>query len=48
VNELRPGHAYVDRIESLRDLIELYDRAIDQCDNRPGRGGQLREFHSVR
>ena len=25
---------YVDRIESLRDLIELYDREIRQCDAR--------------
>ena len=28
------GDAYVDRIESLRDLIELYDREIGQCDPR--------------
>jgi transposase len=31
---LRLGDAYVDRIESLRDLIELYDREIRQCDAR--------------
>src|SRR5436190_250447 len=29
---LRLGDVYVDRIESLRDLIELYDREIRQCD----------------
>jgi transposase len=34
LDELRLGDAYVDRIESLRDLIELYDRQIDQCDTR--------------
>jgi transposase len=33
-NELCLGDAYVDRIESLRELIELYDREIDQCDAR--------------
>jgi transposase len=31
---LRLADAYVDRIESLRDLIELYDREIRQCDAR--------------
>jgi transposase len=34
LNELCLGDAYVDRIASLRDLIELYDREIDQCDAR--------------
>jgi transposase len=34
LDELRLGDAYVNRIESLRDLIELYDREIDQCDTR--------------
>ncbi len=29
---LQLGDVYVDRIESLRDLIELYDREITQCD----------------
>ena len=34
LNDLRLGDVYVDRIESLRDLIELYDREIVQCDAR--------------
>jgi transposase len=34
LDDLRLGDAYVDRIESLRDLIELYDREIRQCDAR--------------
>ena len=34
LNELRLADVYVDRIESLRDLIELYDREIVQCDAR--------------
>src|SRR5262245_35563197 len=34
LDELCLGDAYVDRIESLRDLIELYDREIRQCDAR--------------
>ena len=34
LDELRLGDVYVDRIESLRDLIELYDREIGQCDGR--------------
>jgi hypothetical protein len=28
------GDAYCDRIESLRELIERYDRQIEQCDTR--------------
>jgi transposase len=31
---LRLGDEYVNRIESLRDLIEFYDREIYQCDVR--------------
>jgi len=31
---LRLGDVYVDRIESLRDLIERYDREIGDCDAR--------------
>ena len=31
---LQLGDVYVDRIESLRDLIELYDREIRHCDAR--------------
>jgi transposase len=31
---LQLGDVFVDRIESLRDLIELYDREIGQCDAR--------------
>ena len=34
LNELQLADVYVDRIESLRDLIELYDREIVQCDAR--------------
>jgi transposase len=34
LDELRLGDVYVDRIESLRDLIELYDREIRECDGR--------------
>ena len=34
LDELRLADAYVDRIESLRDLIEVYDREIVQCDAR--------------
>jgi transposase len=34
LDELQLGDVYVDRIESLRDLIELYDREIVQCDAR--------------
>jgi transposase len=34
LDDLRLGDVYVDRIESLRDLIELYDREIRQCDVR--------------
>ena len=34
LNDLRLADVYVDRIESLRDLIELYDREIRQCDAR--------------
>ena len=34
LDDLRLGDVYVDRIESLRDLIELYDREIVQCDAR--------------
>ena len=34
LDELQLGDVYVDRIESLRDLIELYDREIGQCDAR--------------
>ena len=34
LNELRLGDVYIDRIESLRDLIDLYDREITQCDGR--------------
>jgi transposase len=32
LNELQLGDAYVERIESLRDLIEVYDRQIRHCD----------------
>jgi transposase len=31
---VRLGDAYCDRIDSLRELIELYDRQIEQCDTR--------------
>ena len=34
LDDLRLGDEYVNRIESLRDLIELYDREIHQCDVR--------------
>jgi transposase len=34
LDELRLADAYIDRIESLRDLIEVYDREIRQCDAR--------------
>jgi transposase len=34
LDELRLRDVYRDRIESLRDLIELYDREISQCDAR--------------
>jgi transposase len=34
LDELRLGDVFVDRIESLRDLIELYDREVRQCDAR--------------
>ena len=34
LDDLQLGDVYVDRIESLRDLIELYDREIRQCDAR--------------
>src|ERR671910_228035 len=34
LDDLQLAYAYVDRIESLRDLIELYDREISQCDAR--------------
>ena len=34
LNELRLGDEYVNRIESLRDLIEGYDREIHDCDVR--------------
>jgi transposase len=34
LNELRLGDEYVNRIESLRDLIEVYDRQIHDCDVR--------------
>jgi len=34
LDDLRLGDVYVDRIESLRDLIELYDREIRDCDLR--------------
>jgi transposase len=34
LDELRLGDAYCDRIESLRELIERYDRQIEQCDTR--------------
>jgi transposase len=32
LDDLRLGDAYVNRIESLRDLIDLYDREIRTCD----------------
>ena len=32
LNELQLGDAYVERVESLRDLIEVYDRQIRHCD----------------
>jgi transposase len=32
LDELRLGDAYVERIESLRDLIEVFDRQIRHCD----------------
>ena len=34
LDDLRLGDVYIDRIGSLRDLIELYDREIHQCDAR--------------
>jgi hypothetical protein len=34
LDDLRLGDVFVDRIESLRDLIDLYDREIHQCDAR--------------
>jgi transposase len=34
LDDLQLGDAYVDRIASLRDLIELYDREISHCDTR--------------
>src|SRR5262245_4274324 len=34
LNELRLGDEYVNRIDSLRDLIEVYDRQIHECDVR--------------
>ena len=34
LDDLRLGDEYVNRIESLRDLIEVYDRQIHQCDTR--------------
>ena len=34
LDDLQLGDVFVDRIESLRDLIELYDREIGQCDAR--------------
>ena len=34
LDELELADAYTNRIESLRDLIELYDREIDQADAR--------------
>ncbi len=34
LDDLRLDDVYVDRIESLRDLIEIYDREIRQCDVR--------------
>jgi transposase len=34
LNELRLGDEYVNRIESLRDLIEGYDREVHDCDVR--------------
>ena len=34
LDDLRLGDVYVDRIESLRDLIASYDREIHDCDVR--------------
>jgi len=34
LDDLQLASAYVDGVESLRDLIELYDREIRQCDVR--------------
>ena len=34
LDDLHLGDVYVDRIESLRDLIEVYDREILRCDTR--------------
>ena len=34
LDELQLGDVYVDRIESLRDLIEVYDREVHECDVR--------------
>jgi transposase len=34
LDDLHLGDVYVERIESLRDLIERYDREIGQCDAR--------------
>ena len=34
LDDLRLGDEYVNRIESLRDLIEVYDRQIHDCDVR--------------
>jgi hypothetical protein len=46
LDELRLGDVYVDRIESLRDLIELYDREIRQFDTRIHR--QLKAIPATR
>ena len=32
--DLRLGDEYINRIESLRDVIEVYDRQIHDCDVR--------------
>ena len=34
LDDLRLGDVYIDRIESLRDLIDVYDREIHDCDVR--------------
>ena len=34
LDDLQLGDVYVERIESLRELIEVYDRQIGHCDAR--------------
>ncbi len=46
LDETRMGDAYEYRLESLRDLIEVYDREIDALEHRIH--GQLRDHHGYR